>query len=207
MPAFPEWPDEDIVPISAISHHLYCARQNALIHMSGIFRDNELTTSGNIGHELVDEERSFVDHGVRKETWLRVFSDRLGITGIADFVEFPSGAPPFPIDYKNGRIKAWKNQEAQLCAVALCLEEMLGCEVPQGAIYHIQSKKRHEVRFGPSLRTATELVISEIREILQRQLVPAAIYSSKCDRCSLRRDCWPEFSSRPHLNVFEAIDV
>lgn len=101
-----EWSESQIVPISAISHHLYCPRQNALIHTEGVFSDNTLTTSGNIGHQFVDEEKSYIDHGLRKETSYRVFSEQYGISGIADIIEFPQNAPPLPIDYKNGKISS-----------------------------------------------------------------------------------------------------
>lgn len=184
--------DNEIVPISAISHHLYCQRQNALIHTEGVFFDNELTISGNIGHEKVDQELSYIDHGLHKETSLRVYSDQYGLSGIADIIEFPETKPPFPIDYKNGRIASWKNQEAQLCAIALCLEEMLNCKVPEGAIYHIKSKKRHLVVFNSELREITLKAISEIRENLVNNYVPKAIYSKKCLRCSLKDLCLPE---------------
>jgi len=187
----PEFTENEIIPISAISHHLYCPRQNALIHVEGVFLDNELTTGGNIGHEYVDEERSIRERGMRKETSLRVYSDRLGLSGIADIVEFPDRGPPFPIDYKHGRIASWENHEAQLCAIALCLEEMLNCSVPAGAIFHIQSKRRHEVAFTPELRATTLKSIDEIREVLTHSLMPRAVFSKKCNKCSLRPHCMP----------------
>lgn len=190
--SFADFADTEIVPISAISHHLYCPRQNALIHTEGVFLDNDLTTSGNIGHERVDEEKSFEEHGVHKETSLRVYSDRYGLSGIADIVEFPEGRPPFPIDYKNGRIASWKNQEAQLCAVALCLEEMFGTHISEGAIYHIRSKKRHIARFTDDLRRTTLDTINAIRANLRENIVPAAEFGRKCRRCSLKDLCLPE---------------
>lgn len=187
-----EWIESEIVPISAISHHLYCPRQNALIHTEGVFSDNELTVSGNIGHEFVDEERSYEDHGLKKETSFRVFSEELGISGIADIIEFPENLPPFPIDYKNGKIASWENQEAQLCAVALCLEEMFQAKVFYGAIYHIQSKKRHEVEFTEAMRDKTKRAIFEIRHNLVNNILPDAVYSKLCDRCSLYIHCLPK---------------
>lgn len=204
----PEFADSEIVPISAISHHLYCPRQNALIHTEGVFLDNDLTVSGNIGHSFIDEERSYDDHGVRKETSLRVYSDRYGLSGIADIVELPEGKPPFPIDYKNGRIASWKNQEAQLCAVAICLEEMLGEAIPEGAIYHVQSKKRHTVRFGGELRAITLKAINEIRAALVGNVVPAASPGKICRRCSLQSLCLPTLRrSAVPGGIFEPTDL
>ena len=187
-----EWQESEIVPISVISYHLYCPKQNALIHTEGVFLDNELTVSGNIGHEFVDEEKSYLDHGLKKETSYRVFSEIYGITGIADIIEFPENEPPFPIDYKNGKISNWRNQEAQVCAIALCLEEMLNVEITKGAIYHIQSKKRHEFEISKSLRELTNLAIREIRYNLVNNIVPEVPYSKICDRCSLYSLCLPK---------------
>lgn len=198
-----DWNDNEIVPISAISHHLYCPRQNALIHTEGVFSDNELTVSGNIGHEFVDNEKSYADHGIKKETSYRVFSEEFGITGIADIIEFPDSLPPFPIDYKNGKIASWENQEAQLCAIALCLEEMLSTQVPYGSIYHIQSKKRHEVEFSNHLRDITKTAIIEIRNNLANNIVPIGNYSKICDRCSLYNICLPK--RRKQDNIFRAV--
>jgi CRISPR-associated exonuclease Cas4 len=189
---YPSWTESEIVPISAISHHLYCPRQNALIHTEGVFFENHLTISGNIGHEYVDEEKSYLDHGLKKETSYRVFSEEFGISGIADIIEFPENLPPFPIDYKNGKISSWENQEAQLCAVTLCLEEMFNTKILYGAIYHIQSKKRHEVEFSTSLRTKTINAIYEIRFNLINNILPKAVYTKLCNNCSLYNLCLPK---------------
>ncbi len=198
-----DFTEKEIVPISAISHYLYCPRQNALIHTEGVFLDNDLTISGNIGHSFVDEEKSYEDHGVHKETSLRVYSERYGVSGIADIIEFPQNSAPFPIDYKNGRIASWKNQEAQLCAIALCLEEMLGTAVPSGAIYHIQSRKRHTVHFSEELRTLTIEAIEKIRAALLANSVPPAKPGKKCRRCSLQSLCLPTLSDAAIDAIFQ----
>lgn len=200
-----EFKDNEIVLISAISHHLYCPRQSALIHTEGVFLDNELTVSGNIGHTFVDEEKSYDDHGIHKETSLRVYSDRYGLSGIADIVEFPKKGPPFPIDYKNGRIASWKNQEAQLCAIAICLEEMLGVEVPEGAIYHVQSKKRRTVRFDAELRVITLTAVEEIRSALTSNTVPEARPGKICRRCSLQPLCLPTLGGHSTDDIFRPV--
>jgi CRISPR-associated exonuclease Cas4 len=201
-----EWSESEIVPISAISHHLYCPKQNALIHTEQVFSDNELTVSGNIGHQVVDEEKSYIDHGIKKETSYRVFSEEYGITGIADIIEFPEVNNPFPIDYKNGKIASWENQEAQLCAIAMCLEEMLDTKVYYGAIYHIHSKKRHEVEFTKNLRDITIKAIEEIRFNLVNKVVPEISYSKLCNRCSLYEHCLPKKNeSIKKMNLFKPV--
>jgi len=191
-----DFTDSEIIPISAISHHLYCPRQCALIHVEGIFEENDLTASGRAGHERVDEEKSFVEHGIRKEMSLPVYSDTLGISGIADVVEFPANAPPFVIDYKHGKISSWEPAEAQVTAIVMCLEEMLGCAIPTAAIYHIQSHKRRDFDVDKSLRGIALQAIAEIRESFRNRFVPAAQYSKKlCGRCSLLAQCLPELNS------------
>lgn len=203
-----EWLESEIVPISAISHHLYCPRQNALIHTEGLFLDNSLTTSGSIGHEFVDNEVSYLDHGIRKETSYRVFSEIYGITGIADIIEFPKNSPPLPIDYKNGKIASWDNQEAQVCAIALCLEEMLDVEIPIGAIYHIQSKKRHEFKIDESMRKKTIQAINEIRYNLINNILPVGTYSKICDNCSLKNLCLPKIDRINQItNIFKPVKL
>ncbi|MCB1327792.1 MAG: CRISPR-associated protein Cas4 [Leptospiraceae bacterium] len=197
-----DWNENEIVPISAISHHLYCPRQNALIHVAGVFIENDLTASGRLGHAVVDTAEGSVDHGLRRETSLRVFSDDYGMAGIADLVEFPDGAPPFPVDYKHGRVASWLNHEAQLCAIGICLEEMLKTTVPAGAIYHLYSRKRHTVQFSEQLRVRTLAVVEEVRQILRRDLLPAAVYGPKCARCSLKPACLPEVVGRAVDGLF-----
>lgn len=206
-----EFTDSEIIPISSISHHLYCPRQNALIHVLGVFADNELTVSGDIGHEFVDQEESYEDHNVYKETSYRVFSEILGISGIADIIEFPKDKPPYPIDYKNGKLpedKEWINMESQLCAIAMALEEMLDTEVPKGAIYHIQSKKRREVVFTKTLRELTTKTIQEIREMLLKSEIPIIAYSKLCRRCSLLEICMPKLNQeKTKINPFKPLDL
>jgi len=204
-----EYSESQIVPISAISHHLYCPRQNALIHTEGVFQDNALTTSGNIGHQFVDDEKSYMDHGLRKETSYRVFSEQYGISGIADIIEFPINEAPLPIDYKNGKIASWDNQEAQVCAIALCLEEMLDTRINKGAIYHIQSKKRHEFKIEDVLRQKTLQAIEEIRNNLTLNIVPKAVYSKrKCDNCSLYSLCLPKLNADRLIDpIFKPVEL
>ncbi len=187
----PNWDDDDIMPISGISHFLYCSRQFALIHVEGVFAESSLTVAGSLGHATVDVEQSRLNHGTREETSLPVFSDALGISGIADVVEFEDGRPPFPVDYKHGRISIWRNQEAQVCAIGMCLEWMFGVGVDRGAIYHIQSRKRHEFQLDQSLRRLTESSIEQMRHLVRTQTVPVTPYSKACRRCSLLKRCFP----------------
>lgn len=188
---YPDWSEEEVIAISAISHFLYCPRQYALIHIEGVFADNHLTAGGTIGHQTVDRERDYSERGVRRESSVRVFSDRLGISGIADLVEFPVDGPPYPVEYKHGRVKSWLNHEAQLCALAMCLEEMYNASIERGAIYHLASHRRHEVALGKELRLRTEQAIAEIRAIQVAATLPAPDFGAKCRLCSLKAICQP----------------
>ncbi len=202
-----DWSDEEIIPISALSHFLYCPRQYALIHIDGIFIHNHLTVEGKIGHEYVDQPQILNDHGVRKETSLRVYSDRYGLSGIADVVEFPDSRAPFPIDYKHGGAASWKNHEVQLCAIALCLEEMMDAEIPTGAIYHLHSKKRHTVEFDLELRSRTLSLIEEIRALCRAQRLPEPLNNRKCHRCSLQSACLPGAMVERAANIFQPAEL
>ena len=196
---------ENLIPISAISHYLYCPRQAALIHVEQVFVDNALTISGDIGHENVNRERGEIDHGVRKEYSLRVFSDNLGLIGVADVIEFQEGCPPLPIDYKHGRISKWANHEAQVAAIALCLEEMLAVKIEKGAIYHIQSKRRRVFEITEALRELTKQTIFALREMIEKQAVPPGEYIKKCYRCSLLKVCMPKIAALSKPDVFQPI--
>lgn len=200
--SLPEWREEEIIAISAISHFLYCPRQYALIHVEGVFADNHLTAGGTVGHQNVDRERDYSERGVRRESSVRVFSDRLGISGIADMVEFPEGAPPYPVEYKHGRVKSWLNHEAQLCAIAMCLEELFDCDIQTGAIYHLGSRRRHEVILGGELRRQTEQAIADIRAIQRRAALPAPVFGPKCRLCSLKGICQPEAHLPENTEIF-----
>jgi CRISPR-associated exonuclease Cas4 len=187
--------DDDLVPISALQHFAFCERQCALIHVERIWAENELTADGRIAHERADLP-GLSDRGrVARSVHLR--SDRLGLAGRADVVEFlPPSVPghpevPFPIEYKRGRMTDRLPDRLQLCAQAIALEEMTGVAVPRGALFYHASRRRVVVEFGAELRTETELVASRVRAMLTRGAVPKATLQPKCRRCSLREACQP----------------
>lgn len=138
--------DPDPVPLSALNHWAYCPRRCGLIHQEGEFTDNIHTARGNAEHERVDRVSHETLHsGVRVEYALPVWSDRLGLIGKCDVVEFWSDGEIYPVEYKHGPKRKWLNDDIQLAAQAMCLEDMLGRPVPQGAIYHASSHRRREV--------------------------------------------------------------
>lgn len=189
------------VPVSAINHYLFCERRCALIHGEGVFEENRYTLEGRFAHERADAPGEEERDGVRLARAVPLFSVRLGLVGKADVIEFWKGKDgreiPFPVDYKRGPRKRWDNDDAQLCAQALCLEEMLGVAVPAGAVYHIASKRRREVAFTAELRALVERVVGEMRGLIASGTLPAARLKPRCDGCSLRSACMPELASEP----------
>ncbi len=185
---------EPEVLISMIQHYLYCPRQWALIHVEQTFQENVLTLGGKHIHEKVHEAQGHTVGETRVERALPVWSRQHGIHGLADLVEFRADGP-YPVEYKHGRKTQRRADEAQLCAQALCLEEMFQAEVPRGAIYHHSSHARREVEFEPALRRATLKTIKEIRRALQSSSVAPPPADSRCTNCSLNDLCMPELAA------------
>lgn len=187
--------DEVVVPISALQHYLFCERQCALIHVEGAWADNALTVEGSHLHEKAHEGLSEMRGGVRvvRGLWLR--SERLGLVGKADVVEFHAAAGgtarPFPVEYKRGRPKAHDADRVQLCAQALCLEEMLNQEVPAGALFYGATHRREDVVLSDDLRARTESAVARVRAIIIEGRTPLAGREAKCEACSLEDLCLP----------------
>jgi CRISPR-associated exonuclease Cas4 len=184
------WADADLVMISALEHWSYCPRQCALIHLDQVWEENLYTLRGRHAHEKVDLPDSDLCDGVRVERALSIWSDRLGLVGKADVVEY-HGDSPYPIEYKHGSRRRREHDDLQLCAQALCLEEMTGQPVLCGAIYHHGSRRRREVPFTAILRARTEQAVCEVRDMLRSMRLPPAVNDDRCGNCSLRASCLP----------------
>lgn len=182
------------VLISALNQYVFCPRRCALMHIEGIWRDNEHTTVGSLLHDHADKPGYEAGKGVTILRALPLRSIRYGVAGTADIVEMREGAPA-PVEYKKGRRRQFDNDDIQLCAQGLCLEEMFACEVPAGYIYHAASKRRREVIFDWRLRQQTEAAIASVRELLASGHAPTAELKPRCDGCSLRGVCLPELTS------------
>lgn len=187
--------EDDLLPLSGLQHLAFCERQWALIHLEQQWVENRLTAEGRQMHNHAHEQKEEWREGVRVSRGLAVRSLRLGLAGIVDVVEFrqqPLGPPrPFPVEYKRGRPKPGRCDEVQLCAQALCLEEMVGVEVTSGAIFYGQPRRRTEVTFDSNLRTETEVLAQRLHTIFAARATPQARYAPKCDRCSLMEACLP----------------
>lgn len=184
------------VPISALEHFSYCPRQCALIHVEQTFDENQFTIRGRLAHERVDTGEDSSAAGVRVLRGIPLWSERHGLRGRADVVELrPEG--PYPIEYKVGRPHGIHAQ-LQLCAQALCLEEMLAVEVLHGALFHHAIRRRTEVVFTDDLRRRTIEAIEAVRDMLVVQRLPDAANDARCPKCSLINACLPSVVGDPH---------
>lgn len=182
--------DDDPVMISALEHWSYCPRQCALIHLEQTFDENLYTLRGQAVHKKVDEPVVEEQAGMRIERALPLWSKSLGMVGKGDVVEF-HGETPYPVEYKHGPHREQEHDDLQLCAQALCLEEMTGQSVPRGAIYHHSSRKRREVEFTVALRARVVEVTGAIRAMLQAKRLPPPVNDHRCTHCSLQESCMP----------------
>lgn len=181
---------EDPVLLSALEHYGYCPRQCALIHREQTYDENIFTLQGNAVHERVDQPGSATAGEIRSEHAVPLWSESLGVVGKADLVEF-RGDIPYPVEYKRGPSRRGTSAELQLCAQGMCLEEMLGVEVPMGAIYHHSSRRRREVTFDADLRRAVAQAVADVRRILSQDALPPAVADKRCKNCSLIDSCLP----------------
>ena len=186
---------DELIMISALQHYSFCPRQCALIYLEQVWEDNRLTVEGSLLHERVHEEGNEMRAGVRIERGVSLRSLRLGLIGKADVVEFhrqESGAwLPSPVEYKRGKPKPDFCDKIQLCAQALCLEEMLHTDIHMGAIFYGQTRRRLDVIFDAVLRRETEDVAQQVRELLNSEKTPKPLYAKRCENCSLMADCLP----------------
>ncbi len=184
-------PDEPIM-LSALQHWSYCPRQCALIHVEQAFDENVHTMRGNAVHQRVDEPGFESFEGVRSEHALPVWSERLGLIGKCDIVEFYPDGRIYPVEYKHGKKRAKTHDDIQLAAQAICLEEMTGKPVTQGAIYHHTSRRRREVAITDTLRLQVEETVAAVRTLLASGQLPPPVNDARCKECSLQDICQPQ---------------
>jgi CRISPR-associated exonuclease Cas4 len=181
----------EALPLSLLNDYLYCARRAALKLVEGWREANVHTERGDIVHEHTDLAGYEVAKGVTLLRALPVWSERLGLSGKCDIVEKRPDGTLFPVEFKLGKRRQWQNDDAQLCAQALCLEDMFGVTVPRGAIYHADSKRRRDVGFTGELRQRTEQAVASLYRLLAGQTIPPAEFKRACEECSLFDICQP----------------
>jgi CRISPR-associated exonuclease Cas4 len=184
------------IPVSALEHFVYCPRQWALIHLEQAFDDNDDTVRGHHDHERVDDAGSTARGDLIVERRLPIWSESLGLYGFCDVVE-RRGQDITPVEYKSGRTFA-RAAEVQLAAQAMCLEEMLGCDVPGGVIYSVGSNTRHLVAIDDELRRLVVDTVAAIRRQAGDRM-PGPVADVRCRRCSLRERCMPQLVADPRL--------
>lgn len=184
------------IPISALQHAVYCLRQAALIHVERLWEDNRFTAEGHVLHAVADKAGSRRVRGIRRVMALPIACRRLNLSGVADMVEFLShedGETPFPVEYKRGKPKQHQAGEVQLCAQALCLAEMTGRPVPEGALFYAENKRRVVVAFDSDLRQLTETTAEALAEVFSSLCTPPPTdLKQRCRACSLKDLCRPD---------------
>lgn len=194
--------ETDLLPLSALQHYVYCRRQCALIHIEQQWSENRFTAEGRAQHDRVDRPEHEVRDGVRVEFAVPLRSLQLGLIGKADVVEFhpqseisncKSPVRVFPVEHKRGKPKPDHCDWVQLCAQAICLEEMLQVEIPEGAIFYGQPRRRQPVEFTSALRAETAATAGALHELIRSGKTPAPEYDEKkCSACSLIDICMPK---------------
>ena len=182
----------DPLMLSALQHWSYCPRQCALIHVEQAFDENVFTMRGNAAHERVDDPGFETFEGVRTERALPVWSNRLGLVGKCDVVEFHPDGRIYPVEYKHGKKREKSHDDIQLAAQAMCLEEMTGKAIMHGAIYHHSSRRRREVAITQELRGKVEEAVNAIRTMMDSGKLPPPANDARCKECSLKEICQPE---------------
>ena len=198
------FPESDLLPISALQHLLVCPRQCALIHLEQVWTENVLTAEGRILHEKVDQSKVERRQGVRRATAVALHCLRLGLVGRADVVEFHrrsdgQGEEAVPVEFKRGRAKADDCDRVQLCAQALCLEEMLNRPVLRGALFYGEQRRRTDVAFDDALRRRTEQAAADLQTLLAGGRTPPPRSIPACRSCSLLPNCLPERLARSNV--------
>jgi len=197
----------DLLPLSLLNDFLYCPRRAALKINDGLRSANEHTLRGDLNHEHADLPGFEHRAGWKLLRALPVWSDHLGLNGKADIVEVKESAGRIaearPVEYKSGRKSKWLNDRVQLCAQALCLEEMLGISIPEGMIFHAKSQQRTRVDFDAGLREETTLANRQLHELLADGIIPPAGLKPQCEGCSLHDVCLPEAARPRRFRLFE----
>ena len=201
--------EDDLIQLSALQHLVFCERQCALIHIEQVWSENLFTAEGRIMHDKVDTANRDSRGNIRIEYGVPMRSLRLGLIGKADVVEFHRNGDkwiPFPVEYKRGHLRPERSFEIQLCAQALCLEEMMKVEIPEGALFYGQTRHRHDVKFDSALRKETEEAARRLHELIASGITPKAEYSKKCERCSLVDLCLPKVSRKASIYLMKAVE-
>jgi len=200
--------EDELLPLSGLQHMTFCERRWALVHIEHIWEENRFTAEGKVLHEKAHSGDIESRPGVLIRRTVALHSFRLGLSGQADIVEFVPARPgergvdlegrrgswrPYPVEYKRSKDKAGSlAYRVQLCAQALCLEEMLGVSVPEGAVFDGTTRRRQVIGFDVTLRESVAAIAGEMHRLFATGSTPAAVFKKACHSCSLKERCFPE---------------
>lgn len=211
--------EDDLVAISALQHWLFCRRQCALIHLEQAWSENQLTAHGRLVHDRAHDGQAETRGDVRIVRGLRLCSYAMGLTGQADVVELRRPAPdapadqqaqipslpglwiPTPVEYKRGKPKQIDCDRVQLCAQAMCLEEMVNVRITEGCLFYARPRRREIVPLDERLRRLTRQVALDVHEMIQTAQTPPAVYTPACRSCSLMAACMPRRTRKGSLYI------
>lgn len=209
------WPEEEVLQLSGLQHFAFCRRQWALIHIEGLWQENLRTVEGDLFHSRAHDEQLRERRGdTLILRGLPVFSRTLGISGKCDVTEFhmdSNGVPlqseaglwvPYPVEYKRGKPKEHNADQLQLCAQAMCLEEMLCCAIPEGALFYGETRRRTPVSFSDSLRQTVRDKLEEMHQLYHRGYTPQVKQTKACNACSLKELCLPGMNRRGNVTDY-----
>jgi len=199
--------EDDLLPLTGLQNMLYCKRRCALKHIEQAWADNFFTAKGSVMHDKVHKEKSEYRKGVIIERSVFIRSYKLGLKGKSDVVEFHKSGDkfiPFPVEYKSGRAKADNTDKVQLCAQAMCFEEMMNVKIEDGAIFYGKTRNRLNVKLDESLREETSYLAQEFHSLVGIGKTPKEEYSKKCDNCSLKELCLPEIFTKKSVKKYLA---
>lgn len=209
------YPEEDLLPLSGLQHFAFCRRQWALIHIEQQWQENLRTVEGELLHRRAHDDQQRERRGnILILRGLPVVSRTLGISGKCDVVEFhadPAGVPlqgeeglwrPYPVEYKRGSPKAHDADLLQLCAQAMCMEEMLCCTVPEGSLFYGETRRRMDVSFSDELRGRVTALLAEMHQLFRRGHTPKVRPSKSCNACSLKEICLPALLGRKSAQAY-----
>lgn len=184
--------EDEYLSLSGIQHLYFCTRQCALIHVENLWTENYFTAHGRVLHENVHNASGESRKNLRIERGLRIASSKLGLFGQTDAVEFHADGKVLPVEYKRGKPKEDNCDAVQLCAQAICLEEMLGLLIPKGCLFYDSIKKREEIEFTDELREETQVTAEKYHLLIRDGITPPAEYSKRCESCSFFESCFPD---------------
>jgi CRISPR-associated exonuclease Cas4 len=203
--------EDELIQLSALQHLVFCERQCALIHIEQMWSENLFTAEGRIMHDKVDTANRESRGNIRIEYGVPMRSLRLGLIGKADAVEFHRMDDgiwiPFPVEYKRGKPKMDDCDKVQLCAQAICLEEMLNIEIKHGALFYGRTRRREDVVFDEKLRMETEDAAMKVHALIESGTTPKPEYSKKCKKCSLYELCMPKVSRKVSNYLMKAVEA